>query len=253
MTLRKRLSASLALTAAVVLAAQSLAFAQEEAAQEPPSIVATTEILGAVVGEIAGKAADVTTLMPAGADPHAWAPSARDVERVMQATLVVENGLGLEEGLLAALDEAQAEGVPVFTASDHITVRMQEGDHAAGEEQHDHGGIAHACGHFDDDPVDVGADGAIPDDHTRYTVALSDGSAAVTLERDEAGAVSFFLATDVPLSLTGEAGAELDVEETKTVGDECDAVATVATFDLAAGAYTLALGPTTGVDAVDLV
>lgn len=262
MKLPDRLPTSLALAAALALSAQSVAIAQADDAQDPPSIVVTTEVLGSVVGEVVGDAADVATLMESGADPHSWAPSARDVERIMEAALIVENGFDLEEGLMDVLDQARAEGVPVFTASDHVVGRLMgegpdhehaDGEHAEGEEHHDHGGITHACGHFDDDPVDVSADGAIPDDHTRYTITLSDGAAAVALERDEAGAVSVFLGSDVPLALTDEAGAAMAAEETMDVGDECPAIATVTTFDLAAGASTLALGPASGVSTVDLV
>ena len=262
MKLPDRPLTSLALVAALALSAQSATLAQADDAQDPRSIVVTTEVLGSVVNEVVGDAADVTTLMGSGADPHSWAPSARDVELIMEAALIVENGFGLEEGLLGVLDEARAEGVPVFTASDHVVGRLMggghdhehaDGEHAEGEEHHDHGGIAHACGHFDDDPADVSSDGAIPDDHTRYTITLTDSSAAVTLEREEAGAVSVFLGDDVPLALTDETGEAVAAEETMDVGDECLAIATVTTFDLAAGASTLALGPAAGVSAVDLV
>lgn len=262
MGLPKRLPTSLALAVTLTLGAQSLAFAQAEDVQGPPSIVATTEVLGSIVSEVVGDAADVTTLMGSGADPHSWAPSARDVERIMEATLVVENGFALEDGLLEVLGQARAEGIPVFTASDHVVGRLMgdghdhehaDGVHTEGEVHHGHGGTAHACGHFDDDPVEVASDGAVPDDHTRYAISLADGAAAVSLQRDEAGAVSIFLGSDVPLSLTDEAGEALATEETMAVGDECPAIATVTTFDLAAGAYALALGPATDVSAVDLV
>ena len=247
-----RLPTSLALAATLALGAQSIALAQESAADGPSSIVVTTAVLGAVVDAVVGEAADVTVLMPASADPHGWQPSARDAERVMEASLVVENGLDLEEGLHDVLEQARADGVPFFTASDHVEIRMadEEHEHAEGEE---HEGIAHACGHFDDDPVAVAAGGAVPDDHTRYTVELTEGAAAVTLERSEAGDVSVFLGSDVPFTLTDEAGQALEAQEMVAVGDDCVAIATVATFDLAAGSYTLELGPATDVSAIDLV
>ena len=257
-----RLPTSLALAAALALGVQAVAVAQEASNEEPASIVVTTAVLGSVVDAVVGDAAEVTVLMPSGADPHEWQPSARDVERVMEAALVVENGLDLEEGLIDVLEQARADGVDIFTAADHVEVRLSEEGHDAHADhaddahehadEHDHEGIAHACGHFDDDPVEVGSGGSIPDDHTRYVVALDDGSAAVTLERDEAGAVAFFLGTEVPLAATDEAGEALAAEQMMAVGDECAAVAAVATFDLAAGAYTLELGPA-DVSAVDLV
>jgi zinc/manganese transport system substrate-binding protein len=88
-----------------------------------PSVVVTYTVLGSVVKDLVGDAAIVTVLMPNGADPHEWQPSARDIEAVNRASLVVENGLGLEAGLQNALAEAERNGVRVFVASDYITVR----------------------------------------------------------------------------------------------------------------------------------
>jgi zinc/manganese transport system substrate-binding protein len=79
------------------------------------SVVATTTILG----DIAGRVVDcgggrLTTLMPAGADPHEYAPSSSDVREMARADLVVANGLGLEETLSSALDAAEADGATIF-------------------------------------------------------------------------------------------------------------------------------------------
>ena len=88
-----------------------------------PTVVVTFPALGAVVREIVGDLADVTVLMPNGADPHQWSPSARDVERMLDADLIVDNGLGLEAHLQDPLDQVSAKGIPIFTVSDHVTVR----------------------------------------------------------------------------------------------------------------------------------
>ncbi len=55
----------------------------------------------------------VEVLVPRGADPHEYAPSAAQVATLHGADLVVANGLGLEEGLEEALLAAEAEGVRV--------------------------------------------------------------------------------------------------------------------------------------------
>ncbi len=88
-----------------------------------PSVVVTTPVLGAVVRDLVGDRAAVTVLMGNGVDPHDWSPSAKDIERVTNADLVVANGLGLEEGLERTLEEAEKAGVAVFDATDHISVR----------------------------------------------------------------------------------------------------------------------------------
>jgi zinc/manganese transport system substrate-binding protein len=105
-----------------------------DAADARPRVAVTTPILGALVTELAGDDARVTVLMPNGADPHGFQPSAKDVEAIAEADLVVENGLGLEEGLEDPLAEARDDGVPFFTATDHVRVRE-----VAGHDGDDHG------------------------------------------------------------------------------------------------------------------
>jgi zinc/manganese transport system substrate-binding protein len=90
-----------------------------------PSVVVTYPVLGAVVADLVGDRATVTVLMGNGVDPHDWSPSAKDIERVGKADLVVANGLNLEEGLENALVEAEKRGVVVFRATDHVTVRQR--------------------------------------------------------------------------------------------------------------------------------
>ncbi|MDD5702401.1 MAG: metal ABC transporter substrate-binding protein [Dehalococcoidales bacterium] len=87
------------------------------------SIVATYSILGAIVKDIVGDKASVTVAIPNGLDIHEWEPSAKDIEAINKADLVVRNGLGLEGGLEKTLETAQNSGVRIFTAIDHIDVR----------------------------------------------------------------------------------------------------------------------------------
>jgi zinc/manganese transport system substrate-binding protein len=97
--------------------------AQVSAPPGRPVIVVTTPVLGAVVRDVVGDAADVQVLMPNGADPHEWRPSAQDVAALDHADLIVQNGLGLESGVTTAIEQARGDGVPVFTATDHVHVR----------------------------------------------------------------------------------------------------------------------------------
>lgn len=90
---------------------------------DPASIVVTYSVLGAVVKDVVGEAAQVTVLMPNGTDPHEWSPSAQDVQAILGADLVVDNGLELEGKVQDPLGQAKAKGVTVFTVADHITVR----------------------------------------------------------------------------------------------------------------------------------
>ena len=87
-----------------------------------PSVVVTYSILGAVVSDVVGDAADVVVLMPNGIDPHEWEPSAKDIELLNNADLIVSNGLDLEGNVMEAIEAAEKDGVAVFHATDHIEV-----------------------------------------------------------------------------------------------------------------------------------
>ncbi len=87
------------------------------------SIVVTYAILGSVVKDLVGDAANVVISIPNGLDPHDWEPSAQDIEKINNADLVIQNGLGLEGGMEKTLTTARSNGVKFFTASDYILVR----------------------------------------------------------------------------------------------------------------------------------
>ena len=87
------------------------------------TIVVTYSVLGTIVRDLVGDKAIVIVSMPNGQDPHEWEPSAKDIETINKANLVVQNGLGLEGGMEKTLQQAEKAGVKFFTASDHIKVR----------------------------------------------------------------------------------------------------------------------------------
>lgn len=122
-------------TAATALAALSLAVAGcagggPSHSSGRPVVVVTTTVLGSVVRAVVGDAAQVDVVMPNGADPHDYQPSARQIAAIDHADLVVDNGLGLEEGLTDALDQARSDGVPFYTATDHVALRRFAPDQA---------------------------------------------------------------------------------------------------------------------------
>jgi len=111
------------LVAMGALAATACTGAGASPTPEGKTIVVTYSVLGAVVKDLVGDAATVQVLMPNGADPHEWEPSAKDIETLTKADLLVENGLGLEGGMANAFAQAEATGVKRFVASDHVTIR----------------------------------------------------------------------------------------------------------------------------------
>jgi zinc/manganese transport system substrate-binding protein len=85
-----------------------------------PTVVATTSIWADIVSNLAcGEIAEVESLVPPGADAHAFEPSLADRERLEAASLVVANGLGLEGGLDGTLEAVEADGTAVFRVAEH--------------------------------------------------------------------------------------------------------------------------------------
>ena len=110
----------------------------EPDASARPNIVVTYSVLGSVVSDLVGDAADVTILIPDGQDPHDFQPSARDIETINNADIVVSNGLDFEEGLEDVLASAIENGVSVYMVGENMTVREPDEDHAE-EDGHAHG------------------------------------------------------------------------------------------------------------------
>ena len=112
-------------------------------AVEGLSVVVTTTVLGSVVGEILtcalGDSSSMTVLMPRGADPHDFQASSAQVALMAGADLVVANGLGLEEGVTAALDNLETDGVTVLQVASLLDPLPFAADHSGdGQDDHHH-------------------------------------------------------------------------------------------------------------------
>ena len=125
---------------------------------EVPLVLASTGIWADVVANlVCGGLAEVESIMGSGVDPHGYEPSMADRARMEEATLVVANGLGLEEGLLDTLEAVEAGGTPVFWMGDHVDAiefapgdDHEDDDHGHEDEGHDDDGDE-ADDHEDDD------------------------------------------------------------------------------------------------------
>lgn len=127
---------------------------------DQPRVVVTTTILGDITGDVVGEEAEVETLMPPGADPHEFSMSSREMQELMDADLLVVNGLGFEEGLLEVIEQAEESGVEVFVFADHVSV-LETDDEGHEEDGHED----EEDGHEDDEGEAHDEDDSDHDDH----------------------------------------------------------------------------------------
>jgi zinc/manganese transport system substrate-binding protein len=114
---------AISLIVSILLSALGCQTINTTAPSTDKSIVVTYSVMGALVKELVGSQARVTVSIPNGLDLHEWEPSAKDIEAINNADLIIRNGLGLEAGLEKTLDTAKERGSKMFTAADYITVR----------------------------------------------------------------------------------------------------------------------------------
>ena len=102
-----------------------------------PIIAVTYSVIGNIVSQLVGDNATVNVVIPDGQDPHDFQPSAKDIETINNAALVVSNGLEFEEGLEEVLENIADSGGNIFMVGEHITVRkIENGDeHNPGEDE----------------------------------------------------------------------------------------------------------------------
>ena len=116
----------------LVLAATAMfACAGAVQAGEPLRVVATFSILGDLVKQVGGDAVQVTTLVPPGGDAHSYQPTPGDAKTIVQARLVVVNGLNME-GWLDRLIKASGTKAPVAVASSGVKAATMEEETGGG-------------------------------------------------------------------------------------------------------------------------
>lgn len=85
----------------------------------PPTVVATTGMIGDMAGIIGGGHVQVESLMGPGIDPHLYKPSAGDVDRLSRADLILYNGLHLE-GKMGDILEKMRRTRPVTAVAEVV-------------------------------------------------------------------------------------------------------------------------------------
>lgn len=107
-----------------------------------------------ITQKIAGEHATIINLLPSGAEPHDWEPGPQTVASLLQADLLVVNGLGMEPWL-HKLGESLEGQVPIVITSAGIEPLYGYEDHHDEEEKH----------HDEEEKHDDEARTQIPDPH----------------------------------------------------------------------------------------
>lgn len=121
-------------------------------------VIATTSVIADVARVVGGPDVDVQTLIPQGVDPHAFDPAPRDMMRLLEADLVLANGLGLETFLQKILDAAGVgqSNKLVIVSSGREPRGCSEHAHEAEDKHHHHDTDPHVW--FDPTWVQLWAD-----------------------------------------------------------------------------------------------
>lgn len=89
------------------------------------NILASTTFLADITQNIAGDRAEVASLLPVGADPHAYQAAPADVAKIAESNLLIINGLEYERFIQPLLDNAGGQRL-IVTASAGLTPRNME-------------------------------------------------------------------------------------------------------------------------------
>ena len=113
--------------------------------EEPLQVVTTVLPVNLFTQAVAGDCATVTSLLPAGADTHAFQARPQDVATLRKAQVLVINGLGLEAFLKPLLESAENPALIEIDSSKGITpVKLEAEEEGGHHHGHDHG---HHHGH----------------------------------------------------------------------------------------------------------
>ena len=113
------------------------------------AVVTTSNISQDWVQRVGGNRVDVFSLVPAGVDPHAFQPGAKDITRIADADVVFSIGLGLEEDWLRAMLDAASSNPEAVVVLGDVTDPISIGN----QSDHVHEGVVDP--HFWFDPIRV--------------------------------------------------------------------------------------------------
>lgn len=95
-----------------------------------PQVVSSFYPLYFFTSQIAGDKADVSNITPAGAEPHDYEPTAQDIAKIENSTLLVLNGGGLEPWADNVKENINSKKTAIVIAGEGLTTQevVEEGE-----------------------------------------------------------------------------------------------------------------------------
>ncbi len=112
----------------IAMAASACESADQTSSDAFVDVVTTSNIAEDWVQRIGGDRVSVFSLVPPGADPHAFQPGARDMTRVADADVIFSMGLGLEKGWLEEMLDTASSGGGLLISLGEVTDPITLGD-----------------------------------------------------------------------------------------------------------------------------
>lgn len=124
----------------VLLAGCSQSSPAEENGHDKLTIYTTIFPIEDFTKEIGGEYVDVSSIYPAGADPHTYEPSIKSMMKIADADLFIFNGAGLESFVDKITSTLNGEEVEMVEASSGIELAgvTDEDEHVEHEHEHGH-------------------------------------------------------------------------------------------------------------------
>src|SRR5687768_11069309 len=122
-----RLIVILTITAFSLTACGGNSSSPEASGTTAPVVLTSATFLADITRNVAGERLAVESLLPAGADPHSYQPTPRDVTKIVQSKLLIINGAEYEHFLEPLLENAEGER-EVVEASAGLSPRTDAGN-----------------------------------------------------------------------------------------------------------------------------
>ncbi len=95
-------------------------------------VLTTTTFLANITRNVAGDRAQVESLLPVGADPHAYQAAPSDVAKIAKSTVLIQNGIEYEHFLEPLLENAGGQRA-IITATDGLTPNQMDSEETPGQ------------------------------------------------------------------------------------------------------------------------